>query len=65
MHGGEVCFSGFGLWLWPLPPAEAFEFAVEWPFGGIDLTIVELDGAAIVVVARRSAPYWPETENEP
>jgi hypothetical protein len=47
-----VCFRGFGLWLWPLPPAEAFEFAVEWSFGGIDLTIVELGGAAIVVVAR-------------
>ncbi len=67
MHGREVGFSGFGLWLWPLPPAEAFEFAVEWPFGGIELTITELDGAAIVAAASRSACYWPETEqgNEP
>jgi hypothetical protein len=61
MHGRELGFSGFGLWLWPLPPAEAFEFAVEWPFGGIELTIAELDGAAIVAAASRSAYYWPES----
>lgn len=48
----------FGLWLWPLPPAEPFEFAAEWPFAGIDLTIVELDGAAIGAAAARSARYW-------
>jgi hypothetical protein len=52
------------LWLWPLPPAEAFEFAVEWPFGGIGETIVELDGAAIVAAASRSASYWPETKHD-
>jgi hypothetical protein len=34
---------------------------VEWPFGGIGLTIIELDGAAIVAAAGRSARYWPET----
>jgi hypothetical protein len=61
MHGREVGFSGFGLWLWPLPPAETFEFAVEWPFGGIELSIAELDGAAIVAAAGRSAYYWPDT----
>jgi hypothetical protein len=44
-----------------LPPAESFEFAVEWPLGGIGLTIVALDGAAIVAAAGRSAYYWPET----
>jgi hypothetical protein len=60
-----VCFSGFGSWLWSLPPAEAFEFAVEWPFGGIDLTIVELDGAAIVVVARRWAPTGQRPRTNP
>jgi hypothetical protein len=27
--GGELGFSHFGLWLWPLPPAGNFEFAVE------------------------------------
>lgn len=55
----EMGFSRFGLWLWPLPPAEAFELAVEWPFGGIELTIAELDGAAIVTASSRSAYYWP------
>jgi hypothetical protein len=65
MHGRELGFSGFGLWLWPLPPAETFEFAVEWPFGGIELTIAELDGAAIVAAAGRSAYYWPDTEHSP
>jgi len=63
MHGRELGFSGFGLWLWPLPPAEAFEFAVEWPFGGVGLSIIELDGAAIVAAASRSASYWPETDH--
>jgi hypothetical protein len=63
MHGRELGFSGFGLWLWPLPPAEAFEFAAEWPFGGVGLSIIELDGAAIVAAASRSASYWPETEH--
>jgi hypothetical protein len=62
MHGRDMGFSDFGLWLWPLPPAEVFEFAVEWPFGGIELTIAELDGAAIVAAASRSAYYWPDTE---
>jgi len=61
MYGRELGFSGFGLWLWPLPPAEPFEFAVEWPFGGIELTFTELDGAAIVAATGRSARYWPET----
>jgi len=43
------------------------DHAVEWPFGGIGLTIMELDGAAIVAAARRSAYYWPETDqgNQP
>jgi hypothetical protein len=62
MHGRELGFSGFGLWLWPLPPAETFEFAAEWPFGGIELSIIELDGAAITAAASRPAYYWPETE---
>jgi hypothetical protein len=53
LHGGVL------LWLWPLPPAEPFELAVEWPMGGIALTMVELDGADIVAAAERSADYWP------
>jgi hypothetical protein len=59
MHGRELGFSFLGLWLWPLPPAGPFEFAVEWPFGGIDLTFAKLDGAAIVATAGRAARYWP------
>ncbi|MFC4900477.1 hypothetical protein ACFQVD_39520 [Streptosporangium amethystogenes subsp. fukuiense] len=62
MRGGEFGFSGFGLWLWPLPPAENFEFAVEWPLGGIELTTVELDGAAIVSASGRSAHHWPDSK---
>lgn len=57
----------WGLWLWPLPPEEKIEFAVAWPFGGIELTITELDSAAVVAAASRSASYWPETDraNQP
>jgi hypothetical protein len=46
------------LWLWPLPPAGNFEFAVEWPIGGIELTIAELDGAAVAAASQPSY-YWP------
>jgi len=60
--GLELGFGNTELWLWPLPPAEPFEFAVEWPLGGIDLTFTELDGAAIVAAAPRSAYYWPDAE---
>jgi hypothetical protein len=62
MHGRHLGFSGFGLWLWPLPPAERFEFAAEWPFSGIELTITELDGAAIVAAAAGSRRYRPDTQ---
>jgi hypothetical protein len=32
-------------------------------FGGIGLTLIELDGAAIAAAASRSASYWPETDH--
>lgn len=32
----------------------AFEFAVEWPVGDIELNVSELDGAAIVAASSRS-----------
>jgi hypothetical protein len=57
--GGELGLSRFGLWLWPLPPREMFEFAVEWPLGDISLTIAELDGTAIADAAGRPLYYWP------
>ncbi|MEU4232603.1 hypothetical protein AB0F17_50620 [Nonomuraea sp. NPDC026600] len=50
-----------GLWLWPSPPRESFELAVEWPVGGIELSIVELDGVAIAAAAQQAVPYWPES----
>ncbi|MFD9946863.1 hypothetical protein ACFWYW_00380 [Nonomuraea sp. NPDC059023] len=53
-----------GLWLWPLPPAEPFELAVEWPAGGVELAFAEVDGAAITSAAGRSLPYWPDGEAE-
>ncbi|WP_043619536.1 hypothetical protein [Nonomuraea candida] len=51
--------AGVRLWLWPLPPPEPFELAVEWPLAGIALTFTELDGAAIAAAGARSAAYWP------
>ncbi|MEV4804356.1 hypothetical protein AB0K18_30510 [Nonomuraea sp. NPDC049421] len=52
----------WGLWLWPSPPRERFEFAVEWPVGGIGLSIVELDGGAIAAAAQQAVSYWPESQ---
>ncbi|MFI0422827.1 hypothetical protein [Spongiactinospora sp. 9N601] len=63
--GEDAGVMRVGLWLWPLPPAEAFELGVEWPAGGVGLNIVSVDGAAIVAAAGRSVPYWPDAaENE-
>jgi hypothetical protein len=58
-RGWGSMFQSLGLWLWPLPPAETFEFAVQWPVGGIVETIVELDGAVIAGASARSQLYWP------
>ncbi|MEV4178001.1 hypothetical protein [Nonomuraea sp. NPDC049709] len=60
--GADLGANTLGLWLWPLPPAEPFEFAVEWPVGGIELSITRLDGAAIGSAAGRAVPYWPDPE---
>jgi len=62
MHGAglDISFSNSSLWLWPLPPPETFEFAAEWPLGGIDLTLAELDGAAVAAAAARSQLFWPD-----
>jgi hypothetical protein len=60
--GGRAGASvhAFGLWLWPVPPAEPIEFAVEWPIAGIGLSTVEVDGVAIRTAASGSPRYWPE-----
>jgi hypothetical protein len=50
---GELGFSHFGLWLWPRPPAEDSEFAVEWPFAGIEVI------SAKFVVVQSGRPGWP------
>ncbi|MDH2429371.1 hypothetical protein [Sphaerisporangium sp. TRM90804] len=50
-----------GLWLWPSPPPETFELGVEWPVGGIELSMGVLDGAAIASAAERAVPYWPDS----
>jgi hypothetical protein len=60
-RGGEG-FINFGLWLWPLPPPATFEFAVEWPLGGIEFTIAELDGRPIVEAASQPSYYWPPAQ---
>jgi hypothetical protein len=51
--------SSPGYWLWPLPPPEPFTFAVEWPAAGIELTMTEIDGAAIVTASQAAEPFWP------
>ncbi|MEV5891416.1 hypothetical protein [Nonomuraea fuscirosea] len=60
--GGEEAgiVTPVGLWLWPLPPREHFELALEWPAGGIELGFTSLDGSAIGSAAERSAPHWPQ-----
>ncbi|MER6003847.1 hypothetical protein ABT120_35135 [Nonomuraea angiospora] len=34
---------------------------MEWPVGGVELSIVDLDGAAIVAAAQQWVPYWPDS----
>jgi hypothetical protein len=60
--GGSIAHqsSQFGMWLWPLPPAQPLQVAAEWPLGGIELTITELDGAELAAAATRSTNYWSD-----
>ena len=52
--GGDQSYhSHRRLWLWPLPPAESFEFVIEWHSMGIDQTSIQLNGSAIVRAANR------------
>ncbi|MER7128028.1 hypothetical protein [Streptosporangium saharense] len=58
--GSDDFLSGhWPLWLWPLPPPEPFEFAVEWPLFEVPLTFAEVDGTPVAAAAERSHPYWP------
>lgn len=58
--GDDGLFAHRSLWLWPLPPAEPFDFVIEWPIADIPLTRVQLDGAAINAAAERAEPFWPD-----
>ncbi|MFI0480422.1 hypothetical protein [Actinomadura sp. 9N215] len=60
--GGVFNFDRSTLWLWPLPPPEPFEFAVEWPLAGINLTTTELDGTLLSTAAARSTQFWPDDD---
>ncbi|MCA2178277.1 hypothetical protein LDL08_18975 [Nonomuraea glycinis] len=44
-----------------LAAPEPFELGVEWPAGGIELSIVDLEGEAIRSAVQRSVPYWPDS----
>ncbi|MGP3933862.1 hypothetical protein [Nonomuraea sp. KM88] len=58
---GDATFTLYQtpLWLHPLPPPEDFVLTMEWPWAGIGLEIVRLDGAAIAGAAARSKHCWP------
>ena len=47
-----------GYWLWPLPPPGRLRLFVERPSLDVELSSIELDGAAIVAAAARSRPLW-------
>ncbi|MEU6118499.1 hypothetical protein ABZ840_28620 [Streptomyces sp. NPDC047117] len=57
---GEDIDSEYALWLWPLPPPQLFELAVEWPLLGVDLAFTPLDGAEIAAAAARARPFWDD-----
>ena len=44
---GDSAYGRWLMWLWPLPPPEPFEFAVEWPAFDVPLTFNEIDGGEI------------------
>jgi hypothetical protein len=47
-------------WLWPLPPEGPVRVSCEWPAAAIELSTVEVDGAALVAAAARVVPLWPD-----
>jgi hypothetical protein len=48
------------FWLWPLPAADPFAIAVEWPARGIALTQVDVATAPLVEAAARAEELWPD-----
>jgi hypothetical protein len=49
----------FWYWLSPLPMANPFRFACEWPAAGISLTRTRLDANLLTDAASRSSELWP------
>lgn len=47
-----------GYWLWPLPPSGPLRISCEWPVVQIELTTIEIDGAALVEAASQSIDLW-------
>jgi hypothetical protein len=48
-----------GYWLWPLPPSGPVRISCEWPFVGIPLTTIEIDGRALLDAASQARSVWP------
>jgi hypothetical protein len=59
--GGGLTYT-MGFWLWPLPPAGALGFVVEWPSEGIDETRIEIDSASIREAANEAETLWSQEE---
>jgi hypothetical protein len=43
-----------------LPPEGPIELVIQWPALGIEETRIVLDGTAILDLADRARPFWPE-----
>jgi hypothetical protein len=46
-------------WIWPRPEPGTIRVSCEWPLVGITLSTAEIDGGALVEVAKRVRPLWP------
>lgn len=50
--------SGFGLWLWPLPPGPSLSLEVTWQEFGIDTVAIDLDTQTMLARAKRAIAFW-------
>lgn len=57
--GDRTVTMEHSLWVWPLPPAEAFDLVFQWPEMGIELTRVPIEGAAITAASEHAEPLFP------
>ncbi len=58
--GGSGVQEQMVLWLWPLPPEGPLTVATAWPRGGIEETIITVDGATLVSAANDAEELWPD-----